>query len=158
MLPTYGRTIGVVSLALTALSCDRRDPSPPFDPIADVKALMQGMTEPAAETYWDAVGIIDAAAGTTYLAPRSDSAWQAVQHAAVVVGESGNLLLIPPRAVDDQEWRTLALGMTAAAREALSAAIARDTTRVFNAGATLYESCTACHSRYASGILRPNTR
>ncbi len=148
----------VVSVVALATGCERGPAPPAFEPIADVQTLMQAVVEPAAEVYWDAVGTIDDSTGTTYLAPRTDSAWAAVRHAAVVVGESGNLLLIPPRAVDEAEWRSLARGMTAAAREALAAATARDTARVFDAGATLYESCTACHARYAAGTMRPNTR
>lgn len=132
--------------------------SPAFDPMADVATLMRAVVEPAAEVYWDAVGTIDDSTGTTYISPRDEAAWDAVRHAAVVVGESGNLLLIPPRAVDEEEWRRYARGMTAAAREALRAATARDTVGVFNAGAALYESCTACHARYAVGTLRPASR
>jgi hypothetical protein len=126
--------------------------------MADVKTLMQAVVEPAAEVYWDAVGSYDDSTGTHVMVPTTDSAWSAVQAAAVTVGESGNLLLIPPRAVDQTEWPALAHAMTVAAREALAAAIARDTSRVFTAGATLYETCTACHARYATEILRPNAR
>ncbi|MBL8958323.1 MAG: hypothetical protein JNJ98_00605 [Gemmatimonadetes bacterium] len=126
--------------------------------MSDVKTLMAAVIEPAAEVYWDAVGSWDDSTGTHVMVPTTDSAWSAVQAAAITVGESGNLLLIPPRAVDQGTWAQLARGMTTASREALAAAIARDTSRVFSAGAALYDACTACHAKYATEILRPNAK
>lgn len=145
-------------LLATATACTQGPPPPEFSPMSDVKTLMSAIVEPAAEVYWDAVGSYDDSTGTHVMVPTTDSAWAAVQAAAVTVGESGNLLLIPPRAVDQGEWARLARAMTAASREALSAAIARDTSRVFSAGAVLYDACTACHAKYATEILRPNAR
>jgi cytochrome c556 len=66
--------------------------------------------------------------------------------------------MIPPRAVDQGEWVALSRAMIAASREALSAAIARDTARVFTAGAALYDACTACHAKYATQVMRPNAK
>jgi hypothetical protein len=145
-------------LLIGAAACEPKPPQPAFEPMSDVKTLMAAVVEPAAEVYWDAVGSWDDSTGTHVMVPTTDSAWTAVQAAAITVGESGNLLMIPPRAVDQGEWATLSRAMTAASREALAAAIARDTTRVFNAGATLYDACTACHAKYATQVLRPNAR
>ncbi len=46
--------------------------------------------------------------------------------------------------------------MTEAARQAIEAATARNESGVFDAGAELYYTCTACHSQYAVETLRPN--
>ena len=77
---------------------------PPFRPVADVKQLMASVIEPAAEIYWDAVGSITDKNGTVEIAPKSEDEWIAVRNSAYVVAESGNLLMMDPRARDRGEW------------------------------------------------------
>ena len=154
----------MVVVVVTALGCDAPakapppPPAPPFTVVADVKQLMVSVVEPAAEVYWDAVGSVEDSSGVTALYPKTPEAWDAVRNSAYVVAESGNLLMMPPRAVDQREWMTLSLAMIDASKRAIKAAEARDTSAVFNAGAELYETCTACHARYAIATLRPNAR
>ena len=75
--------------------------------VADVQELMATVVEPAAEVYWDAVGWIIDASGTTEIRPGSPEEWEAVRNAAFVIAESGNLLMMEGRAVDQDAWIAL---------------------------------------------------
>jgi hypothetical protein len=143
-------------LALLSCSCAGATDQPPFDPVADVKQLMVSVLEPAAEAYWDAVGSVVDERGTVEFAPGSPEEWDAVRNSAYVIAESGNLLMMGARARDRGDWITLSLAMVEAGRRALAAAQARDTSGVFEAGGVLYDTCTACHAKYAVATLRPS--
>ena len=83
-----------VTLAVLAVlpGCAADPPdSPPFAAVADSRQLMLSVLEPAAEVYWDAVGVIVDLKGTHEIEPRSDEEWEAVVNAAYLLAESGNL-------------------------------------------------------------------
>jgi hypothetical protein len=154
-------------LAVSLPGCSRDDSAEavaapadasPFIPVASVQELMLSVVEPAAETYWDAVGWVIDADGTQEIRPASDEEWEAVRNAAVQVAESGNLLMMEGRAVDDGAWIALSQAMTRVSERALEAALARDEAAVFAVGGELYEACTACHASYALETLRPNAQ
>jgi hypothetical protein len=123
-----------------------------------VKTLMATIMEPAAEVYWDAVGIIVDENGEHHIEPKTAEEWDAVRNAAYVVAESGNLLMMPSRAKDGGEWMTASQLMIDAAQKAIRAAESRNKDAVFDVGAEMYDSCTNCHSKYSPDILRPNAR
>jgi hypothetical protein len=131
-------------------------PAPTAQPVADVQQLMNTILEPAAESYWDAVGWILDLKGTTELRPRTPEEWDAVRNAAYVVAESGNLLMMEGRALDRGQWLTLSQGLVDVGKRAIAAAEARDPQAVFTVGGDVYEACTACHARYATQTLRPS--
>lgn len=122
--------------APTPLTLSRTEPT--LRPIASVKQIMQGITIPASNTVF-------AVAGAT---PADDAAWQAVEASAMAVAESGNLLLMKPRAVDGEEWRQLALALVAAGERAAKAAQARDVEQTSIAGDDMYDVCEQCHAKY----------
>jgi hypothetical protein len=124
--------------------------------VADVQQVMTVILEPAAETYWDAVGTVIDSAGTHETAPRTAEQWVEVYRAALVVAESGNLLMMEGRARDGGAWIRLSRAMVEAGSRAAKAAESRDPARVFEAGGELYEACTACHAVYATQTLRPS--
>lgn len=139
-----------IGVALAALACDPAPSPPTFVPVATVQQVMASILEPAADTYWDAVGSVDDSSGTHSHSPGTPEAWDAVRNAAYTMTESGNLLMMAPRARDQGEWMALSRAMIAAGQHAIKAAEARDTVAVFNAGAAVYESCTNCHARYVT--------
>lgn len=148
--------IPLTLLALAAaLACERASDPPPFHAVADMRQLMASVVEPAAEVFWDAVGSVEDSSGVTSLAPRSTEEWDLVRNAAYVVTESGNLMMMAPRARDEAEWMTLSRAMIESGKRAIAAAEARDTTAVFDVGADLYQTCTNCHAFYAIGQPRP---
>ena len=147
-----------IAAVLTVAACSQPaadGASGPYEPVADVQQLMASVLEPAAEVYWEAVGWIDDESGTTELRPTTDEEWEAVRGAAFTIAESGNLLLMPGRAVPEAAWTPMAQALIDAGRRALAAADARDELAVFNAGAEVYYVCTNCHAAYALETLRP---
>ena len=94
----------VIALASVTVSACSAPPPPPYQPVADVKTLMSAVMEPAAEVYWDAVGIIVDDQGEHQIEPKTVEEWEAVRHAAYVVAESGNLLMMSSRAKDGGAW------------------------------------------------------
>ncbi|MEX2582841.1 MAG: hypothetical protein WD766_06190 [Gemmatimonadota bacterium] len=128
----------------------------PFRPVANVQELMLTIVEPGAETYWDAVGWIVDADGTQEIRPETEEEWEAVRNAAFLIAESGNLLMMEGRAVDDGPWIAMSQAMIDVGERAIQAALARDEAGVFDVGADVYATCTACHSAYALETLRPN--
>lgn len=142
-------------LVLLVAACQAAPPPPPFEVVADVRQLMANIVEPAADVYWDAVGSVVDAKGTKEFAPSTTAEWTAVRNSAFVIAESGNLLMLAPRARDTAEWMTYSKAMIAAARRAIAAAESRSPTAVFDVGAEVYDTCVQCHSRYAVEQVRP---
>ncbi len=139
-----------------ALGCAPDRAEAPVQAVADVRLLMAAVIEPAAEIYWDAVGTIIDTTGTYELAPSTGEEWAAVRNAALVVAESGNLLMMEGRARDRGAWQTLSRALVDVGRQAVAAAESRNRDSVFAVGGQLYEACTACHAAYALETLRPS--
>ena len=100
-------------IALVALSActpgeDQASSASNYRPVGDLADLMAGVIDPAADVYWDAVGVIVDSAGEHQLAPQTDEDWLRVRAAAYTVAEAGNLLMMPDRALDQGAWITLA--------------------------------------------------
>lgn len=127
-----------------------------FRPVGDVAELMAGVVEPAAEVYWDAVGVIVDSAGEHQLAPQTEEDWLAVRAAAYTVAESGNLLMMPERALDQGAWIAMSQALVEVGQRAVEAADSRSLDAVFDMGAEMYYVCTNCHGTYAAETLRPN--
>ena len=132
------------------------DVEQPFTEVANLPDLMITVVEPAAEVYWDAVGWIIDASGTTEIRPGSPEEWEAVRNAAYQVAESGNLMMMGDRAVDEAAWTGFSQAMISVGRRAIEAAEARDEQGVFDVGAEIYAVCTGCHAIYARQTLRPS--
>lgn len=132
--------------------------APSFLPVANVRELMATVIEPAADLYWDAVGTVDDSTGSTSFAPETAEEWATVSNNAMIVAESGNLLMMDPRARDRDQWMVLSRAMVEAGKQAVAAANAHDTAAVFNAGAALYESCSRCHAVYLVKAPPPKTQ
>jgi hypothetical protein len=109
---------------------------------------MQAIVDPSADEIWDSAGEVLTADGIEDLRPKSDAAWTTVRNHAVTITESGNLLMMAPRAVDGDEWMKLAQSLIDAGQEAWRAADAKDGDRLLIAGDNLYTACVNCHERY----------
>jgi hypothetical protein len=148
-------------IALVALSActpgeDQASSASNYRPVGDLADLMAGVIDPAADVYWDAVGVIVDSAGEHQLAPQTDEDWLRVRAAAYTVAEAGNLLMMPDRALDQGAWITLAQSLVEVGQRAVEAADSRSLDAVFDMGAEMYYVCTNCHGAYAIGTLRPN--
>jgi len=134
----------------------RRPQPPPFKPVADTKLLMQAVVDPSADIIWEAVKTIDSPAGTEEIRPKNQEEWAAVRNAAVAVAESGNLLMLVPRAKDGGEWMKRAQEMIDTGEKAIRAAEAKNAEQLFTVGGDIYDSCSNCHRQYMDAIVNAN--
>jgi len=122
-------------------------PEPAYRPIASVKQTMEWILDPAADLIWDSAGFIITAEGETDLSPTTDAGWERVRNGAVVVAETGNLLMMPGRSAG-ADWVAYARQLTARGELAMAAAEAQDVNLLFDAGGQIYQVCRACHEQY----------
>jgi len=135
--------VGVVPL----FACGEPE-GPPFKLLVDVKQLMVSIVDPAADVLWDSVGTVISAEGVDEWYPKTDEEWAAVRNSAIVLMESGNLLMIGDRARDQTAWMQMSRQMIDAGAKALEAAESRDPEAVFAVGETVYFACDRCHGLY----------
>jgi hypothetical protein len=146
---------GLAAAVLGAACAQPADDTSRYIPLGDLQQLMAYVVEPAAEVYWDAVGIIVDAEGEHQMAPTTDEEWLAVSSAAYTVAEAGNLMMMPGYALDDGAWLEMSRALIEVGRRAVEAADARSLDAVFDMGAEVYYVCTNCHAAYAAETLRP---
>jgi hypothetical protein len=122
--------------------------APPFHTTLTTKQLMSWIIDPNAVAIWNSVGSVVTDKGTEEKHPKTDAEWATFRNAAATLVESGNLLMLDGRAVDNDQWMATSRGMADAAATVLEAAEAKDVEAYFDAGGALYDACTACHSKY----------
>ena len=137
----------LLAMALPGLGCHGPQP-PPFQPVADVKELMQIVIDPAADAIWESTGTFSTRAGVFDKVPRTQAEWDAVRTGALTVAESGNLLMMSPRAKDTDQWMGMAKALVEIGTKARMAADAKDAARIFDIGAEMDEVCENCHGKY----------
>lgn len=120
----------------------------PFKPVADVDQLMDGVIQPAADVYWESVATIVSKAGIEERFPRTDDEWEAVWAGAMTITESGNLLMMAPRAKDNDEWIRLSTALVDVGQLAVKAAESKRPEEVLAMGEKVYAVCTECHMKY----------
>jgi hypothetical protein len=126
-------------------SADGAAAMPPFRPVASTAVLMRGTVSMAAEDYWKSVSIVIDLEGEHHNFPQDEAEWERVWAAGITLAETGNLLLMPPRAIDDPEWTRLSLEMIEVGLNAARAADAQDYMGVLDEGEKVYNLCTECH-------------
>lgn len=156
------KRLTLIGLVLLVTACGQNEQegqegvaAAPFKPTGDVKYTMQWVLDPAADHIWDSAGSIITEEGTRDLRPTTEEGWLAVQHSAVVVAEAGNLLMMPGRARENDDWREFALGLVDAGLSAKAAAEAQDADALFDAGGQIYRVCSSCHAVYVQSDEKP---
>ncbi|HML18886.1 MAG TPA: hypothetical protein VK419_17765 [Bryobacteraceae bacterium] len=129
------RWIFVLLVASAALA-----QAPAYEPVGNMSQLMIDIIYPTS----DALFYIERTP------PKTDVEWNAIRNQALMLAESGNLIMMPGRAREGN-WIKDSKMMIGAARAAYKAAIAKDMAGVLAQGDALTESCIACHKEY-----RPN--
>ena len=147
----FPRLVPLLAVLLTG--CDTAPPAPvptppPYAPVADIQQLMEMVIDPAADVVWESVGAIITAEGTEEIFPRSDEEWAVVRNNALVLAESGNLLMIGDRAKGEGPWMIMSQALVEAARVAFEAAEAQDADAIFDVGGEIYNACETCHVLY----------
>ena len=135
---------------LALVGCRGQQP-PPFKAVADTKTLMAALLEKQADIVWESVGATIIGDQVVEHHPESDEEWASVRNAAVAVTETGNLLMIVPRA-QDEGWMKAAAGMITQGERMLNAIDRKNPQEVFDVGSDLYDSCVNCHMHYMPAI------
>ena len=139
----------LLGAGLLLTGCAAEEPvGPPLDMRHDVRQLMAGLIDPAADSLWGAVGTVLDADGEHYTAPETEEDWIAVQASAMTLIEAGNLIMMGDRPRDEDGWMRHSQDMIDAAAIMLEAAEREDADAVFDLGETVYNTCNACHSIY----------
>jgi hypothetical protein len=107
---------------------------------------MIGLVEPAAAAVWESVSTTITREGRVDRQPRTDAEWGELRLNAMVLIESGNLLLMEGRGPTSEAWSALTGNLIDAAFAVLAAIDARDAPGVLDVGGRLYESCETCHA------------
>jgi hypothetical protein len=134
-------TIAVALLTMTPLlACARQEPAAPspLREIATNKQIMNAMIVPSSNAVFN----------VTAEEPKNDDDWMGVQNQAIVLAESGNLLMIGNRIQDDGDWITFSQAFIDASQATLKAAESENVDAVSLAGDKLLETCSLCHDKY----------
>ena len=138
----------VLAVCVTASGCAGQPEPPPFKPLADVLQLMEGPVAHAAEDYWGSVSTIVDKDGIHENFPKNDEEWERVWAAGITIAESGNLLMMSPRAKDTGDWVTFASQLVDAGMAGAKAAEEKNPEKVLEEGENIYNVCTGCHMKY----------
>jgi hypothetical protein len=84
--------------------------------------------------------------------PVDFKAWRAVRDASLLLGESGNLLLIrKPDAADSAEWSKLSIAMRESGDALTKAAKSKDYDASRKTYLAVVQSCNQCHIKFTDG-------
>jgi mono/diheme cytochrome c family protein len=109
---------------------------PPIDSMSD---LMVSMVYPATNNI-----LLSVYRG----GPQNDTDWASVQRSAVLLAESGNVLLMRGPAGDQGDWAKDAKALVDAGAAAYKAARAKDTRALLAVDQPINASCVNCHKQY----------
>jgi len=131
--------VGLMVVAAGAIMAQAQDAA---QPVGTMGELMTSMVYPAANDL-----LLSIARG----GPKDEKEWMAVQRNAVLLAESGNVLMMRGRARDQGDWMKDARMLVDAGAAAYQAARARDTKALIAVDTPINASCVSCHKQY-----RPN--
>jgi len=130
------RTLGVLLLGSVLLAQDA-----PFQPVATISQIMVAITLP----YSDALLYIERNP------PQNERDWETLQLQALMLAESGNLLMMKGRAKNQGQWMKDARMLVDAGAAAVKATRAKDIQAVLALNQQIVDSCITCHKQFRSG-------
>jgi hypothetical protein len=119
--------------------------APAYKPVGTMSQLMVNIIYPAS----DAIFYVDRKP------PSTDTEWATLAGQALMLAESGNLLLMPGRARDQGNWIKDTKMMMDAGAAAFKAARAKNLDGIREVSDALTESCVACHRQYRADYPKP---
>ena len=134
------RTVGLLFLACAAVA-----QAPSFQPVGSVSQIMLSMSYP----------LSDALLYIERNPPKTDHDWTNMEYTALMLAESGNLLMMQRLGVprDQDGWIKDCKLLVDAGTAAYKAARAKDLNAILGLNDQIVTSCTTCHADY-----RPNYR
>jgi hypothetical protein len=139
----------VIAAGRSAPQAAAEPEAPPLAAVGSTKQIMAGITGPAATAVYNAVGTVINSEGIKEIAPQNDEEWTVVANSAAALVESGNLLLIGERVIDNGDWITMTRAMIDKATAALKAAEAKTTEGLLASGGDINATCDNCHAKYS---------
>jgi cytochrome c556 len=135
------RIIGIVAVGLLlAAGARAAQAQDAVQPVGSMSELMVSMIHPATNDLLMAI----------YRGgPKTEREWRDVQRNAVLLGESGNVLMLRNR--NQGDWVKYSRMLSDAGAAAYKAARAKDAAALAAVDAPLNASCTSCHKQF-----RPN--
>jgi len=116
-----------------------------LQPVATMKQLMLEIIHPSSND-------IQFAANR---APTTDQEWAALKRSAMILAESGNLLIMRNRAGD---WVSESRALIDVGSAAYKAAESRDPSALGALAGRLDASCTSCHRKFRPALFDPDPR
>jgi hypothetical protein len=129
------RTIAVTILLLASATMAE---APVYQPVGTTLQLMRAMVIPSSDVIFAVPG----------QAPKDDKEWASVQNSALMLAESGNLLMMTGRAKDNGEWIKDSKALVDAGAAAFKAANAKDVNKLTDLGDDILTACETCHKKY----------
>ena len=130
------RVIGLILLAGAAVA-----QAPSYQNVGTMSQLMINIIYPTS----DALFYIERNP------PKTDVEWNLIRNQALMLAESGNLLMMPGRARDQDEWIKDSKLMIDVSTKAFKAAMAKDMAGITALSDDLSNSCIKCHLKYRPG-------
>jgi hypothetical protein len=115
--------------------------TPALQPVGTVSQIMIDIIYPTS----DALFYIERAP------PRSDADWNVIRTQALMLAESGNLLMTAGRARDQSDWIKDSKMLIDVGAVAYKAAAAKDVTAIVALNDQLNAACVKCHQQYRPG-------
>ena len=107
-------------------------------PVATITQLMKAMVIPASNALFNVPREV----------PTDEQDWAEVEKNAVLLAESGNLLMIGDRAEQSEVWMATSRALAEAGAAALKAAEDRDADAIGETGNQIIEACESCHEKH----------
>ena len=128
-----------IAVALFAVSVSaQRAPATGVRAIATVRQLHDVMMSPASDAVFDA----------SSRQPLDANGWTAARNQALVLAESGNLLMVGTRVRDNGNWMKMSRALVDAAALAAAAAEKKDANALEAATDSITVACMECHRPY----------
>ena len=118
--------------------------APSFQPVGTMSQLMVDIIYPTSDEIFYAGRDV----------PKTGPMWTALQHNALMLAESGNLLMMAGRARDQENWIKDSKMVIDVGQAAYKAALAKDLDAVLALNDQLYTACVTCHQQYRPGYGR----
>jgi len=129
------RTIGVMVLLLASSAMAQ---APTFQPVGTTLQLMKAIVIPSSDVIFK----------ISSEAPKDDKEWAVVQNNALMLAESGNLLMMAGRTKDNGEWMKDSRALVDAGTAAFKAANAKDVNKLGDISDDILTACETCHTKY----------
>jgi len=129
------RTIGLMVLLLASSAMAQ---APTFQPVGTTLQLRKAIVIPSSDVIFK----------ISSEAPKDDKEWAVVQNNALMLAESGNLLMMAGRSKDNSEWMKDSRALVDAGTAAFKAANAKDANKLGDISDDILTACETCHTKY----------